>query len=454
MRLATHSSVGAMVSVRDQGNALPDRSVSEAIVLCLLRPFHVLLVAPSLLYLFAMAVMLFRPPDVQFYSLDRVALLVVLAAVVLRTLSLKQRIWIPKPVTGPLAGLVLIAFCSVCSEPYSAENWSLFASKWVVPLLLHFLAGLVFTHDASIRQFEIFSLAVLAYLCLIAVFFLIDVRWLIYPQYILNENIGIHFDRARGPFLQAVANGVSLNILGLVAIDSFRRCKLRTSLAISFMLALPLAILATKTRAVWATFASSVFLLPFLASNTRLRRACFAVIIFCALGTVGYLLLGNISTSLGDRLQETSPVEFRVGMYVAGWQMFLAKPLGGWEANTIQPELGRRISDFHPPFFLFHNTYLEIAVKHGLIGLSLYAWMIIDLFRLGRRSQCFKAPPNGNFLDAGFRRLWPLLLMVYLVNATFVVMSYQFVNAILFTIAGMLASQNYQARQAMHFEIS
>jgi hypothetical protein len=44
--------------------------------------------------------------------------------------------------------------------------------------------------------------------------------------------------------------------------------------------------------------------------------------------------------------------------------------------------------------------------------------------------------------------------MVYLVNATFVVMSYQFVNAILFTIAGMLASQNYQARQAMHFEIS
>ena len=36
-------------------------------------------------------------------------------------------------------------------------------------------------------------------------------------------------DRARGPFLQAVANGVSLNLLGLVALDSFRRRRLRSA---------------------------------------------------------------------------------------------------------------------------------------------------------------------------------------------------------------------------------
>jgi O-antigen ligase len=159
-----------------------------------------------------------------------------------------------------------------------------------------------------------------------------------------------------------------------------------------------------------------------------------------------FLAFGDTHTSLSDRLQERGPVEFRMGMYAAGWEMFLDEPLIGWSANRIQPELGRRINDFHPPYFLFHNTYLEIAVKHGLLGLGLYVWLIVDLFRLGGRRRKFVPAADGNFLDTEFRRLWPVLVIVYLVNASFVVMSYQFVNGLLFTIAGMLASQNRRAR--------
>ena len=46
------------------------------------------------------------------------------------------------------------------------------------------------------------------------------------------------------------------------------------------------------------------------------------------------------------------------------------------------------------------------------------------------------------FLDEKFRVVWPLILGAYLINATFVVMNYQFVNGLLFAIAGMLAGQN------------
>ena len=152
--------------------------------------------------------------------------------------------------------------------------------------------------------------------------------------------------------------------------------------------------------------------------------------------------MDTTNTSFSQRLQERGPVEFRMGMYVAGWEMFLEKPIVGWSANSIQPELARRISDFHPPFFLFHNTYLEIAVKHGLLGLSLYVWVIIDLFRLGEKPQKLSKLDHSDFLDAEFRKIWPFLLAVYLFNASFVVMGYQFVNGLLFTIAGILASQN------------
>jgi O-antigen ligase len=422
------------------------RSAAEFAVLSVVRPLHALMAQPSLLFIATLAVMLFRPPDVQFYSLDRLAFLVLIFVVLLRSLALQQSLWIAEPITLPMLGLLLMAFSSVWMGPYAPENWSLFAAKWLVPFVLYHLAGIVFTDAVSIKRLEVFTLVVLAYLILTAIFFLLDARWLIFPRYILDESIGIHADRARGPFLQAVANGVTLNLLGLIALDSFRRRRLRGMLALLFLGLLPLAILATKTRAVWASFAASVVMLPFVCSDARVRRACLCILILSSLGIAGYLLLGNTNTSLSERLQERGPVEFRMGMYVAGWQMFLDKPIAGWSANSIQPELARRIDDFHPPLFLFHNTYLEIAVKHGLLGLALYVWIVVDLFRLGGRRQNFRAPPAGNFLDFEFRKLWPLLLVVYLVNASFVVMSYQFVNGLLFTIAGMLAAQNRRAK--------
>ena len=130
-------------------------------------------------------------------------------------------------------------------------------------------------------------------------------------------------------------------------------------------------------------------------------------------------------------------------IYQAGWEMFLQKPLAGWGAAEMQTELSKRISDFHQEQFFFHNTYLEIVVQYGLVGLVLYLWIVVDLFKLGRRLNSATTFTLGAFLDEEFRTtLWPLLLGVYLLNASFVVMNYQFVNGFLFTLAGLLAAQN------------
>src|ERR1700690_29209 len=84
--------------------------------------------------------------------------------------------------------------------------------------------------------------------------------------------------------------------------------------------------------------------------------------------------------------------------------------------------------DFHQPAFFFHNSYLEIAVQDGLLGLSLYLWMVFDLFRLGRRVRPHVGSGEGTFLDEQFRSFWPVLDAVYLFNGCFVVMNSQFVN--------------------------
>jgi putative inorganic carbon (HCO3(-)) transporter len=424
------------------------RSPSDAAgwtVAALFRPLHALMAVPSLLFLATLGVMLFRPPDLQFYAIDRFAFLLLVVVVLLRAFVLRQSLRVAGPVTLPMLALLLLALSCVLVQPFEPQNWSLFAAKWMVPFTLFHLAGLVFDDAAALRRFEMFSLVVLGYLSLIAVLFLFDAKEMIFPRYILDESLGIHADRARGPFLQAVANGVTLNLLGLIALDSFRRKRLRGLVALLFLIAIPLAVLATKTRAVWLSFAASVLGLLVFCSNRRMRRASLGLALAGGLGLFAMLSVGNESSSLSSRLQELSPVEFRLAVYRAGGEMFLEKPLSGWGAHNLQAELAKRITDFHQEAFFFHNTYLEIGVEHGLLGLALYLWLIVDLIRLGRRRASFIHSPDGSFFDQQFRTLWPFLMAVYLVNASFVVMNYQFVNGLLFTLAGILAAQNRQA---------
>ncbi|MGB7585819.1 MAG: O-antigen ligase family protein [Terriglobales bacterium] len=404
--------------------------------------------APALLFLFTLGVMLFRPADYRFHSYDRFAFVLLIMVVLLRSWTLRIPIRLVGPVVLPLSALLLLALYDALSQPYDPETWGVLAAKWLVPLGLFILAAHIFDDSPSRRQFEVFSLLVLSYLCLIAILFMVGATDFIFPRYILDEGLGIHADRARGPFLQAVANGLALNMLGLIALDSFRRHRLPKLPAVLLIAALPLAIVATKTRAVWLSFGGSILWLMLFSPSRCLRRTCLCLVVGGCLGLAGFSL-GDSHQPLKERLEATGPVAFRVAVYQAGWEMFLKKPLSGWGSLAMQTELSNQISDFHQEQFYFHNTYLEILVQYGLVGLGFYGWLIIDLFRLGR-VQANARFPDGSFLDTQFRSLWPLIVVVYLINASFVVMNYQFVNGILFTLAGMLAAQNRRVQEEVN----
>jgi O-antigen ligase len=414
----------------------------------LFRPLHLMVSAPSLLFLFTMGLMLFRPPDYRFHSYDRYAFVLLLLVIGLRICLTKARIQLGSPIFWPMIALLGLCLADTLTQPYDPEPWSILASKWLVPFGLYCAAGYAFRDSAALRRFEIFSLAVLAYLSVIAILFMVGAKQLIFPRYILDESLGIHADRARGPFLQAVANGLALNLLGVLALDSFRRGRLRGVPALLLGVTVPLAVAATRTRAVWLSFGASILLIGFFSSSRRLRRACLFLALASTVGLISFVVLSDHHRSLSDRLAESGPVKFRVAVYEAGWEMFRKKPLAGWGAVAMQNELTERISEFHQEQYYFHNTYLEILVQYGLVGLALYAWLIVGLFRLGGE-HCAVYSPNSYFLDAGFRSIWPVLLVVYLVNASFVVMNYQFVNGFLFSIAGMLAGQNRRGAEEL-----
>jgi O-antigen ligase len=292
---------------------------------------------------------------------------------------------------------------------------------------------LVFRGAPQRRHFEVFVLLTLAYLVFIAIAFLADAHSLIFPHFILDESIGFHADRARGPFLQAVANGVSLNILGILAIALPQKRKVIVWL---LWLALPLAVLATLTRAVWISFAVSIIVLGFRLIERRLQAVC-------ALLAVEGLLLGlviglsnhSLKTALWNRTAERGPVDARLSVYDAGWAMFEERPLTGWAPAGMYAELARRMEGYHLRTYYVHNTYLALLVEFGVPGLVLYAILFFNLFRLS-----WHGPPGESGPVAALRKVWPILLSVYLFNGFFVDMAYQFVIGLMFTVAGMLCA--------------
>ena len=427
--------------------AMNDEGFGATIMAGLIRsavhPLQALIAAPTLLFLAALTAMLFSHPEISFHELNRVTFGFLVVGVLGRAVAGDRQLQCFDRASWPMMALTAVAVISLIGRPVNDGTWGVLATKYLFPFALFHIAQLVFTGEREIRRFEIFALVILSYLSFTAIAFLVGAHGLIFPRFILDDSLGIHAERARGPFLQAVANGVSLNLLALIVLHGYRRGTLRSRTALMVLASVPIAILATMTRAVWLSFAGSLLALLFLSRNKQLRLAFTAMLLVGAIGLGFVLSTTQLGRRLDDRLKDGGPVDFRAAVYAGSWNMFQDRPLIGWGFHQMPAELPRYVGEFHDKLLFPHDTYLEILVENGLLGFFLYAWLMWELWRLGRGKVLRQKA--GAWLDPDLRRAWPIFLAVYWVNATFVVMSYYFVNGLLFTVAGIVAARRRAA---------
>src|SRR5580692_12351463 len=118
----------------------------------LLRPLHLGLAFPSVLYVAAMTVFLFRPPDLFAFYADRIAFGVLVFFVALRTMALREKVPFFAAITVPMLGLGTLAVMRALREPFDAQLWSIVASKFIVPFALFHIAVLVFRGPSQRRH--------------------------------------------------------------------------------------------------------------------------------------------------------------------------------------------------------------------------------------------------------------------------------------------------------------
>lgn len=402
-------------------------------------------IAPVYLFVLTLGSFAFLPPDLAALPLDRI-LLAVLVLVSSWHLFLTRTRLVIDPLLGPYGVLAALALAGTAMGPFDSQAWSLTAAKYVVPLVMFVIARNVLADSPACARFFQFANALLVYLILIALLHLAHLEVLIFPKFILDASLGLHADRARGPFLQAVANGTALTILGLMAWDWWQRRHFRGVLPAVVALLLPIAVLATLTRAVWLSFVVAVAVMVLFSANARARRVAWIGLVLGMGPLVIALSSAALRQTVFERTDERGPVEVRLAAYRSALEMYRERPLLGWGANQSAKLLANYVSEYSLGEVTAHNTCLEVLLEYGSVGLVLYVGSLALLWRIGARLPRPGRDPATGTVDSRFTLVWRTILIVYVLNGLSVVMNYQFVNALVFSLGGMTRGLEDRAR--------
>jgi O-antigen ligase len=381
-------------------------------------------------------------------ALDRVLLVIGLVALVLggvRTIS--DRNLRLRPIHLVLLTTATYATASsIAAHTFdsSAARFALLDRFGIVAFLLFSLAPLVFGRERQRRFLLGVLIAVGAYVGLMNFFEGVGLRALVFPSYINNPAIGLHFGRARGPFVESVADGLSLYMCAVAAgvgLCVWRRRWVRV-VCVSVIVLGAFGILFTVTRAVW--IASIAGTLAAMVVVPRARRYILPAVAIGAIAVVATLaLVPGLATKADTRLQEQSPIWDRLNTNNAALRMVEARPIFGfgWQTFvTTGPDYLRQ-ADTYPQTgagLEVHNVFLSHAAELGLLGAGLWA---VALFGAVGGAIVRRGPP-----ELGPWRVGLLAIFVaFLIVANLGPLSYAFPNLLLWTWAGVAGAEFFLA---------
>lgn len=255
--------------------------------------------------------------------------------------------------------------------------WGIIDRVGIAPFVMFFVAPVAFA-TARDRDFLYKALVVLGgYLSVTAIFEVLGPSSLIFPQYIGDPSHYTHWGRARGPFIEAVANGMAIFCCGVVSLFATRSWKAsywRTAaLAVAGLCVF--GAFLSMTRSVWlgSLVAAVVGCLVVPAIRKYLIPGLVATVV-----VMGSLLMfvPALHEQATSRLDQQSPIWDRVNTNNAAIEMIKAQPLFGFGWNQFEKHSADYMKQSDIPLTAkgvgVHNIALAFGADLGLVGVAMW----------------------------------------------------------------------------------
>ena len=286
------------------------------------------------------------------------------------------------------------------------------------------------------------------YLGATAVFEGVGATPLIVPRYISDSSLGLHYGRARGPFLEAVADGLALGMCGIAAgmgLALWRSRHVRSACWICLAVC-SAGIVFTLTRAVW--IGTIVALVTIFASVPRLRRWLIPAAVFGAVATVALLaVVPGLSQRAAGRAGDSRSADDRQNANATALHVLVDRPLigVGWNAFPSRERDYLRQADHYPVTatgIAVHNVPLSHAAELGLPAALLWT----GVFAVAVGAPLLRRAPTreGQVWRAGLLAT----ALLFLVVASLGPLGYALPNLLLWLFAGVAQPERLARRPA------
>jgi len=327
-----------------------------------------------------------------------------------------------------------------------AINISLF------PFLFYFVARHLNYNRDKVQALSRALMLMGLYLGLTALCERYSINALIWPSYIADPTVGIHFGRARGPLLSSVDLGMTLVFCTMITLTLWsveQRAALRRFLGAVILLGM-VGVYLTNTRGAWMGLGAAFMTVLFF--RVKMRR-----MVTIALGLVvfGSVFLGPSKFSAFQPTlfsQRQSTVLDREVQYTVALKTGMDNPLLGIGWGRMGQEFAKYYKMIGAPKFTGwdgnHDEYLGIFAQAGIIALIFFGIILLSVIRMILAT--YRALPTQMEFERAFAVSTLGCVLCYMTMAVFSsVNSCPLINNLVFLLAGITASVAPRSRNAL-----
>ncbi|GAA4428853.1 O-antigen ligase family protein [Bremerella cremea] len=273
---------------------------------------------------------------------------------------------------------------------------------YLIPLSVYIVARNLKYDERQVDWFLMAMTAFGVYLAVIGIMEGLGLYGFVFPRYIADPKIGLHFGRARGPMVQSVSYGVYLCGCLLTTCLLWSRASAKTKGFVLCLIPLFLAaIFFTKTRTVWAGAGVSLMAGIFLTMQGKARTVLLTGMVACGLLAVAAKSDAIMGLKREGTVEDTRrSVSMRASFTYVSWEMFLDRPILGHGFSQFRKAKLPYLADRNVDLILesirdydHHNTFLSVLTDLGLLGFIPFICMYGMWLRNGWRLARSESPP-------------------------------------------------------------